>query len=218
MTRLWRLWIMLVVVLVLGLLIAAVAMLPTILHQAGQLARSVTEVQHHEQIVVQVLRSEELMFLVTDRIVTRIDVEMAEHSFLAGGRQGVLLATARMYYGIDLQRINYDDAVHEEPESVVVELPRPMILDVAIDPDWKLYDKRTGVWVLSDWLTGRDVQQELRRRLRERAIDFATKNDLLPSAETVLARVNQYAASLTARAGKKVVFRYADADVDVATP
>ncbi|MCE9588889.1 MAG: DUF4230 domain-containing protein [Planctomycetes bacterium] len=209
MTKLTRIWAMAVVVLALVLLIVAATALPSLLRSAGQIAAAVTRVEHHEEIVLQVLRSEELMFLVTDRIVTRIDVEMTEHSLLAGGRQGVLLATARIYYGIDLKHLDLEHAIREEPGRVVVEFPRPTVLDVAIDPDWKLYDKRTGMWVIADWFTGRDVEKELRSRLKERAIDFAEKNDLLPAPAAVLARLNRYAAALSARAGKPVEFRYA---------
>lgn len=210
MTRFWRAGILIVAILVLSLMVISAMMLPTLLHQAGAMATALTRVQRSEQSVMQVLRSEDLMFLVTDRIITRIDVEISEHSLVAGGRQGVMLATARIYYGIDLKNVDLEKAVHEEPDRVYVTLPRPEVLEVAIDPDWKLYEKRTGAWVVSDWFTGRDIQAELRGQLRSRAIEFAESKEMLPSPQVVLGRVNRFAEALSAKAGKPIEFRYED--------
>ena len=40
--------------------------------------------------------------------VTRIDVEVNEDSLWAGGRQAILLATAKVYVGIDLKQLSGD--------------------------------------------------------------------------------------------------------------
>ena len=49
-----------------------------------------------------VLKSEPLLFLVTDRLVTQIVVSSREYNLLLGQREGYLIATVRLYYGVDL--------------------------------------------------------------------------------------------------------------------
>jgi len=167
----------------------------------------VLAVKRSDQAVIQVLRSEELAFLVTDRIVTRIDVEMNERSIWAGGRRGFLLATARVYAGVDLKAIK-DSDVREEKDVVYVTIPRPSILDISIDSDWRFMDSKTNTWALVDWMTGRDVEAEMRSQLRRRTQEFVLVNKMLPEPQRVLQRLNGYAAVLTNRVGKRVEFRY----------
>ncbi|MCX5660628.1 MAG: DUF4230 domain-containing protein [Planctomycetota bacterium] len=175
--------------------------------QAAKSATNLLGVTHSDRAMVEILRSEEMMFLVTDRIVTRVDVEINEQSLWAGGRQGLLLATARLYAGIDLRKLS-EKSVHEEGDVVVVEVPRPGLLDFAIDTDWKFFDKRTGAWMLADWAAGRDFETELRTQLRYRTLEFVKKNELLPDPKRTLDRLNRYAGGLTPRVGKRVEFRY----------
>lgn len=175
---------------------------------AAKSAAGLLGVTHADRSVVEIIRSEELLFLVTDRIVTRVDVEISEQSLWAGGREGLLVATARLYAGIDLSKVN-EKSVREEKDVVIVEVPRPGILDFAIDTDWKFFDKRTSTWRLADWAAGRDMEAELRTQLRYRTLEFVKKNQMLPDPQRTLDRLNRYAGGLTPRVGKRVEFRYA---------
>lgn len=189
------------------LIVLGIATVLFIAMRAADAAGSILGVQKAQRAVVEILRSEEMLFLVTDRVVTRVDVEVNERSLWAGGRQGLLLATVRLYVGIDLQKIT-EKSVKAEGETVVVDVPRPSVLDFSIDPDWRYFDKRTGVWVLADWVTGRNVESELRVQLRARTMEFVRQQKLMPDEERTLERLNRYAAGLWPRVGKRVEFRY----------
>jgi len=167
-------------------------------------------VQRSETSMMSVLRSEELMFLVTDRVITRIDVELNESARWAGGRQGVLLATVRLYYGIDLEKVN-ESNITEEKDRIVVRVPYPRLLDYSMDQDSvKFFDKRTGIWAFADWYNNRDVEKELLASVKHRAIEFADRQGIAPKNEKVLARLNRFADRLSPQVGKKVEFQYVD--------
>jgi hypothetical protein len=167
-------------------------------------------VQHNETSIMSVLHSDELLFLVTDRIVTRVDVEIVESAPWAGGRQGVLMATVKLYYGIDLEKINAKD-ITETNDRVIVHVPYPKLLDYSMDQDsTKFFDKRTGMWALADWYNNRDIEKELRASVKHRALEFAEKEGIAPKNEKVLARLNRFAERVSPQVGKKVEFQYAD--------
>lgn len=166
--------------------------------------------QRQQTSIMSVLHSDELMFLVTDRVVTRIDVELNESAPWAGGRQGVLLATVKLYYGIDLEKVT-DKSVTEEKDRIIVRVPYPRLLDYSMDQDsTKFFDKRTGVWALADWYNNRDIEKELRANVKHSALQFAEKEGIAPKNEKVLERLNRFANRISPEVGKKVEFRYVD--------
>ena len=124
-------------------------------------------VQRNETSIMTVLRSDELLFLVTDRIITRVDVEIVESAPWAGGRQGVLMATVKLYYGVDLEKIK-PEMITEEKDRVIVRVPYPKLLDYSMDQDsTKFFDKKSGMWALNDWYNKRDIEKELREAPRD---------------------------------------------------
>ena len=160
-----------------------------------------------QKITVETLRNEKLMFLVTDRVVTKVVVEQRQHSMLFGERAGYLIATARIYYGIDLERIEENDIVRSGT-GVEIRVPRPSVLDFVIAPDAEFVSKRTGLQALRDWLNGRDLEQELRESVRAEAMAFVRSHDLLPDPESILGRVNDFAPALAPASDKRVRFVY----------
>lgn len=155
----------------------------------------------------QLLRSEDLMFMVTNRVVTQVMVEQKQGSLLAGAREGILIATVRLYHGVDMSAID-DNAIHDLGDKVVVVLPQPRLLDFAIDPNFRVITKRSGVNVALDWFYGQDLESELRLQIQQAAMTFANENDLLPRDEMILRRLNSFAQTLTLKAGKPVVFSF----------
>jgi hypothetical protein len=157
--------------------------------------------------VIEVIRSEDLSFLVTDRLVTKVVVESKENSALLGKREGYLIATVRLYYGIDLKSLS-EDAVQISDGTIYVTLPEPKELDFSVDLDSaKFLSKRSGLIVLRDFLRDLNFQQELERQLRQAAEKMLSDEALLPRREDLVRRLNAWAPALNDEIGLKVVFR-----------
>lgn len=168
-----------------------------------------SQIPPRQRITLQTLRTEALAFLVTERIVTQVVVEEDRSSFWLGTDQGVLVATARLYYGIDLAQLNEDDLIdNPDQPDITITLPRPAFLDAAIDPDYHVVTKRSGLMHLRDFWTGQEPESRLRSKIERAAYTFAKEKSLIPPDTDILTRVNGIAATLSAKAGKPVIFKY----------
>jgi hypothetical protein len=157
--------------------------------------------------VIEVIQSEELSFLVMDRLVTKVVVESKENSALLGKREGYLIATVRLYYGIDLKSLS-EDAVQVTDGTIYVTLPEPKELDFSVDLDSaRFLSKRSGLIVLRDFLRDLNFQQELERQLRQAAEKMLNDEALLPKREDLVRRLNAWAPALSHRLGLKILFR-----------
>jgi hypothetical protein len=161
-----------------------------------------------QNTAVQFLRRDEMMFLVTDRIVTRVDVTSKSGSTLLGWHEAILVGTAECLYGIDLEKLE-PEAVQREGELLVVHMPEPEILNVSIDLDsLQLYSKRSGLIAIKEYMQKRDVRDEMQSQLERRAREFVVEHDLLPDRAALVGRLNEWAAPLLGeRCGVAVEFR-----------
>ena len=157
--------------------------------------------------VIEVIRSEELAFLVTDRLVTKVVAESNENNALLGKREGYLIATVRIYYGVDLKSLP-EDAVRVTDGNVCITLPEPKELDFSVDLDSaRFLGKRSGLIVLRDFLQDLDLRRELERQLHEAAARMMSGEELMPKREDLLRRLNAWAPVLSGKLGLKVLFR-----------
>ena len=157
--------------------------------------------------VIEVIRSEELSFLVTDRLITKVVAESNESNALLGKREGYLIATVRIYYGIDLKSLP-EEAAQVTGGKVCITLPDPRELDFSVDLDSaRFLCKRSGLIVLRDFLQDLNFQRELERQLHEAAQKMLRDEKLLPSRDDLLRRLNGWAPALSSRCNMKVVFR-----------
>ncbi len=180
-----------------------------------------------QTVTLQLLKREQLAFLVTERIVTQVIVEEDRSSVLLGKNEGYLVATARLYYGIDLSDLTANDIIPPtqptSPSSIynnrpadnnfpagttIITLPRPRFLDAAIDPDDRYVSKRSGLMWLHDNWTGEDNQRRLRMRVQQAAYDFAADHHLIPDDQLLLDRLSPIADMLTLNTGSPVRFAY----------
>ena len=162
---------------------------------AADLAPKAT-VQEH--VTLSVLQNEALVFLVTRRTATQIVVEHEETSWL-GQWRGVLWATVRIHYGVDLAKIGEED-VRREGEVTLITLPEPQVLDFSIEPgSIGFLSKSTAASKITDILHN-GQRRLLEGRLRECALEFAQKRGMLPARAELVQQLNQ-AASLLAREG-----------------
>lgn len=157
-----------------------------------------------EKATISLLRSEAMSFLVTRRAVVQIVVEHAESDWL-GDWHGVLWATVHIHHGADLQQMD-EGNVRREGDRLIVRLPDPELLDLSVEPgSVGFLSKSTVVPKLQDLL--RDGQrQRLERRLREEAMKFARRHDLLPSRQQVVQQLNDAAARLKEASGVELRF------------
>ncbi len=161
---------------------------------------------HVEEKTLTLLRSERLLFLVTDRLVTQIVVSSHDSNLLLGQREGHLIATVRLYYGVDLTRLTPAN-LHRQGERVVVKVPEPQVLDFAVDPDsLRFLSKRNLTVAIVDRLQGRDLEAELRSRLKAEALAFMARQQLLPTRSSIVARLNEWAPALSGVVGAEVRF------------
>ncbi|NLP05818.1 DUF4230 domain-containing protein [Candidatus Fermentibacteria bacterium] len=179
---------------------AAGAMVFAVIGRAGNLGGLLGGTRT-ERSVIEILRTDEMMFLVTTRITTLACVEIHENSLVLGERSGLLLATVRIYYGIDLERLD-ENSISGTEEGLVIRLPDPGMLDLSVDlSTMRFFDKRSGLQVLSDLVTGRDQELELMAMLDSTACRWASEQGLLPSRDDILLRLNDMAPMLAGYAG-----------------
>jgi hypothetical protein len=142
------------------------------------------------------LRQEQLVFLVTDRVVTRLDVVLKEGNVLLGWRESVLIGTVSFLCGTDLSKLTPDDVAWEDG-MVVITVPDPEVLEVVVDTgSLALFNKRSGLIALKDQLERRDVRGELEKQLEGRARGFVEEEGLLPKRDDMVRRLNEWAAPL----------------------
>ena len=157
-----------------------------------------------ERTTLSILRSEAMTFLVTRKLATQIVVQYEESDWL-GEWRGVLWATVRMYHGVDLKKIEASD-IRRAGDTIVVRLPQPELLDFSVEPgSVGVLTKSTAVpKVLSILRNGH--RKQLEKALRQRALEFAGRQGMLPTREEIVWQLNTAMLALTVPAGVNIRF------------
>lgn len=165
-----------------------------------------TRWQVDERAAIEFFQREPLSFLVTERIVTQVVVEKHEGNLLMGAKDGFLFGTVELLYGVDLASLA-EDAVRLVEHTIRVAVPEPELLRAVPDLDSvRFLQKRTPMIVLADKLLGEDFYTRCLLELDDAAIAFVSANDLAPTREQLIKRLNGYAPVIAARIGAEVVF------------
>ena len=168
--------------------------------------RAVFEWERVEKQTLTLLQSEAMVFLVTDRIASQIVVSVSESNILLGQREGYLIGTARLYYGIDMKELT-GHSISLRENQIVVTLPPAKELDFAVDLEsLQFISKMSGTVALVDWLQGKDMYAELRAQFKPKAIAFMKQSSMIPDRQRLLARLNSMSSVLTENLGLKVNF------------
>jgi hypothetical protein len=168
--------------------------------------RAVFEWDRVEKQTLTLLQSEAMAFLVTDRIASQIVVSVSESNILLGQREGYLIGTARLYYGIDMKELT-GNSISRRENQIVVTLPPAKELDFAVDLEsLHFIAKMSWTVALVDWLKGKDMYAELRAQFKPKAIAFMKQNSMIPDRQRLLARLNSMSSVLTENLGLKVNF------------
>ena len=156
--------------------------------------------------ILQVLKSESLFFLATDRITTYIYTDIDENSLLLGNREGLLIMKVTYIYGLDLDKLT-EDSLEQNYSSIIVHLPDVEILDMSPDLSTvEIYTKTSGLIWLYDQIAGYDMQEDLLSQFDSVATEFAYSEDLLPERSEIVSRLNGFATVLSEYAGKDILF------------
>lgn len=149
-----------------------------------------------ERSAMSVLRSEQIAFLVTDRITTLAYVSIHEGNWFTGYRDGVLVGPVSFYYGIDIEKFA-EDSIELSGYRMVIHTPDPEILDVAPrTSEFKFLTKSSAIMEIADLLEGSSMEQELVSMLDSCARAQALEYGLLPSKDDLLIRLNGMAPFL----------------------
>ena len=147
-----------------------------------------------EEATLSLLHSEPMAFLVARRCVTQIVVEVETGDWL-GNWRGVLWATVQFHYGLDLKKVRPED-VRRQGDVIIVRLPEPELLDFAVEPGSEGFlSKSTAIPKIVDLLRN-GHRREMEQRLRQRALEFAGRQGLLPEREELVRELNAAAAAL----------------------
>ena len=168
--------------------------------------RAVFEWERVEKQTLTILKSEAMAFLVTDRIATQIVVSVSENNVLLGQREGYLIGTTRLYYGIDMKELT-KDSITLRNNQIFVTLPPTKELDFAVDLEsLHFISKMSGTVALVDWLKGKDMYAELRAQFKPKALEFMKQNGMIPDRQRILARLTSMSSVFTENLGLKVTF------------
>jgi hypothetical protein len=161
-----------------------------------------------EKTTIEFLRRENLMFLVTDRVVTRVDVVSKEGSIFLGWHESILVGTVKFLCGIDLQKLTPEN-IREEDGKLIITVPDPEVLDFAVDlGSLVLFEKKSGLVAIKEYLENEDTRGKLQKQLEARARQFVAEEELLPKREALVKRLNDWASPLlTSRVKVEVEFR-----------
>jgi len=169
--------------------------------------RAVFEWERVEKQTLTILKSEAMAFLVTDRIATQLVVSVSENNVLLGQREGYLIGTTRLYYGIDMKELT-KDSITLRNNQIFVTLPPTKELDFAVDLEsLHFISKMSGTVALVDWLKGKDMYAELRAQFKPKALEFMKQNGMIPDRQRILARLSSMSALLAEHIGLQVTFR-----------
>lgn len=156
--------------------------------------------------VVELLRREELAFLVTERIVTQVVTEANNGNIVTGYGNGLLVGKVELLYGVDLTELALDDLTVRD-DVIYVRVPEPELLRYVPDlASLRYMEKKTALLVLVDRARGEDLYQRCLDQLEAASREFAATNDLQPTRAALVARLNNLAPLLESRVHARVVF------------
>ncbi len=155
---------------------------------------------------IQFLQREDLSFLVTERVVTQVVVEKHESNVVLGRKEGYLVGTVELLYGVDLATLA-PESFEARGERLHVCVPPPALLRSVIDESsLRFVQKRSPLFVIADNVRNDSLFRRSLEDIGVTARQFAQSNELAPSRGELVTRLNGYAPVIAAHTGVEVVF------------
>lgn len=156
---------------------------------------------------LEVLHSDQLSFLVTDRVVTQVVVTIDNTHWLTGVDKALLYTVVTIYYGVDLEKITQEN-ISENNDTVWVTIPEPELLDISVDLEGiQIFESRSGLIRLIDVVKGENKVLSLLADFQLAARVLAEQQDLFPSREKMLIKLNSFAPLFSEKIGKTLIFQ-----------
>ncbi len=156
---------------------------------------------------LEILRSEQLAFLVTDKIVTQVIVHMDNSHWLTGTDRSLLYTVVTIYYGVDLKKLTEDD-LERRGDTVFVDVPEPQILDISVDlKNIQVFESKSGLVKLVDLLKGENTVLDLLAEFEISSRKLAEDAQMFPSREKLLSNLNSFAPLFSEQTGLVIIFR-----------
>uniref|UniRef100_A0A7C3UY54 DUF4230 domain-containing protein n=1 Tax=candidate division WOR-3 bacterium TaxID=2052148 RepID=A0A7C3UY54_UNCW3 len=167
---------------------------------------SILTPERTKRSVISILKSENISFLVTNKVSSQILVEKTDFSIL-GERTGIMIGNVTLYYGINLNEISIESVLINKNE-IIVKLPHPKPLDFSIDLSSLRFIKRErglekikGLFIEDDKL-----REEIQDVFYKEALFFFKSNNMLPKDEDVLKSFEIVGKIITLKTGLKTTF------------
>jgi len=155
---------------------------------------------------LEVLHSEQLTFLVTEKIVTQVVVNIDKSHWLTGVDKALVYTTVTMYYGVDLEKIT-ESNLNQVDDTVYITLPEPELLDISVDlSNMQMFETRSGLVRIGDFITGNNNSLELIGNFETSARNFAKENGLIPSREKIIMQLNNFSTIFITQTGLIIIF------------
>ena len=188
------------------LIIIGIILFP-VFQAAYKTVRNVFAYEHIEKSVLTLLKSENLSFLVTNKLTTQIVVEISNNSSILGKREGILIGTVSMYYGVDLREVDIS-SIKRHNNVLTIKLQTPKELDFSVDPSsFKYITKRSGLNVIADYVMNKNIEAELRTSMKKSAEKFFIDYNMFPSRESIINQLNNYFEPFAAQFGMEIKFK-----------
>lgn len=161
-----------------------------------------------KKALITILRSEDLSFLVTNRLVTQLVVQKKESNPFLGTKEGYLITKVKLYYGIDLNKLT-EDSIEVTKNNIIIHMPAPEVLDFAVDlPSVRFITKKSVLMKIADKIKGNpDLRKELEEMLYNEAVFFFKNEKLLPSRTDIERRLQSFADLLSKKFGRKIIIK-----------
>ncbi len=189
-----------------AVLVAAAACVSSPLRRFWSAADLFLNQDRKSAITLALLRSESMSFLVTRRLCATVVLEKNDHSVLFGERRGLLIADVEQYYGFDFGKVTGGD-IRRDGGRLTIRLPEPEFLGGAVDlSGMRTYTWQSGLSLIRDKWSGRDLESELRREFTGEAKRYFADRKLIPSRAEMIENLNRLAVPLLAGRGVPVRF------------
>lgn len=156
---------------------------------------------------LEILHSDQLTFLVTEKIVTQVVVNIDNSHWLTGTDKALLYTVVTMYYGVDLEKIS-ETNITQSGDSIFIDIPDPEFLDMSVDlNNLQIYESRSGLTRLKDIIMSDNKTIELLGEFENAARILAQEQDMIPTREQILYQLNDFSPLFSSQLDCVIIFR-----------
>lgn len=148
--------------------------------------RDIFKTRVTSESVLEILKREHVVLLVTERVCTRIALAHEDYNNALGTRETMAYIDVDYLFGMDLEKLD-EHSIYEKGDTLFVNLPEVEILESVPDLGSMEYlSKMTGLWKIYSELTNYNEVETIMNNLDEKIDEYAYEKDLLPDRSDVI--------------------------------